>query len=187
MTFKFSKLLKMYLYLICLLIIFISIFFIPFYNQTTILSDLPDNSKIQKIISTSGDLCWPLPGYTTISSPFGYRNAPTAGATSFHGGIDLPAPQGTYIISAISGKVLSTGFMGSGGCTVVVQNDKYTVIFHHINPNYLVSPGDTVLQGQIIAQVGPKNVYGFPNNPYKDSNRKSNKWSNYWITSSFYC
>ena len=57
------------------------------------------------------------------------------------------------------------------GCTVVVQNDDYTVIFHHISPNFLVSPGQNVTQGQVIAQVGPKNVYGFPNNPYKDSNR----------------
>ena len=187
MTIKLSNLVKMYICAIYILIIFISVFFVPFYNETTIVSDISGNTKIEKVISTSGDLCWPLPGYTTISSPFGYRNAPTAGATNFHGGIDLPAPQGTYIISAISGKVISTSFMGSGGCTVVVQNDKYTVIFHHINPNFLVSPGDLVMQGQVIAQVGPKNVYGFPNNPYKDTNRKSNQWSNYWSTPSFYC
>ena len=187
MTIKLSNLVKMYICAICILIIFISVFFVPFYNETTIVSDISGNTKIEKVISTSGDLCWPLPGYTTISSPFGYRNAPTAGATNFHGGIDLPAPQGTYIISAISGKVISTSFMGSGGCTVVVKNDKYTVIFHHINPNFLVSPGDLVMQGQVIAQVGPKNVYGFPNNPYKDTNRKSNQWSNYWSTPSFYC
>ena len=174
MTIKFSSLIKIYIYSIFVLIIFISIFFIPFYNETTIISDASNNLKYEKVISTSGDLYWPLPGYTTISSPFGYRTAPTAGATNFHGGIDLPAPQGTYIISAISGKVISTSFMGSGGCTIVVQNDKYTVIFHHINPNFLVSPGDTVMKGQVIAQVGPKNVYGFPNNPYKDANRKSN-------------
>lgn len=61
--------------------------------------------------------------------------------------------------------------MGSGGCTVVVQNDQYTVVFHHINPNFLVHAGEFVTQGQIIAQVGPKNVYGFSNNPYKDSER----------------
>lgn len=53
-------------------------------------------------------------GYTRISSYFGYRSAPTAGATSFHGGIDIPAPPGTNIIAAISGQVTFTGFMGSG-------------------------------------------------------------------------
>ena len=166
-----DKLLKYYIYLIIFIVIFISVFFIPFYKDTTIISNTQNQSSISKIISPSSGLCWPLPGYTTISSPFGYRGAPTAGATTFHGGIDLPAPPGTNIISAISGKVLSTSFMGSGGCTVVVQNKDYTVVFHHISPNFLVKPGEYVNQGQIIAQVGPKNVYGFANNPYRDANR----------------
>jgi len=61
--------------------------------------------------------------------------------------------------------------MGSGGYSIVVSNNNYTVIFHHISPNYLVSVGDYVYSGQIIAQVGPKNVYGVKNNPYKDYNR----------------
>ena len=171
MSNQFSKTLKTYLSIIIFLTIFISVFFIPFYSDTTIISNPITDTPITKVISPSSGICWPLPGYTKISSPFGYRNAPTAGASSFHGGIDLPAPAGTNIISAISGKVTFTGFMGSGGCTVVVQNSEYTVIFHHINPNFLVHPGDQVAQGQIIAQVGPKNVYGFSNNPYRDGNR----------------
>ena len=75
--------------------------------------------------------------------------------------------------------------MGSGGYSIVVENEKYTVIFHHISPNYIVHVGDHVSKGQIIAQVGPKNVYGFVNNPYKDSSRKSNKWSYNWFTFAF--
>lgn len=124
-------------------------------------------------LNYSNGICWPLPGYTRISSGFGYRSAPTAGATSFHGGIDLPAPAGTNIVSAISGTVTRTGFMGSGGCSVVVKGDYYTIVFHHISPNFLVNVGDNVQAGQVIAQVGPKNVYGFANNPYKDSNRST--------------
>ena len=61
------------------------------------------------------------------------------GATNFHGGIDIPAPPGTNIISAINGRVTYTGFMGSGGCTVVIQGDKYSIVCHHISPNFLVS------------------------------------------------
>ena len=30
----------------------------------------------------------------------------------------------------------------------------------------------TYIHGQIIGQVGPKNVYGIKNNPYKDSSGK---------------
>ena len=127
MTTTLDKLMRYYIYVIAFIVIFISIFFVPFFNDTTIIKSEQNETPISKIISPTSGLCWPLPGYTTISSPFGYRGAPTAGATTFHGGIDLPAPPGTNIISAISGKVLSTSFMGSGGCTVVVQNENYTV------------------------------------------------------------
>lgn len=186
MSNQFSKIIKIYFSIIVFSIIFISVFFIPFYSNTDIVSSSFSDTPINKVISSTSGLCWPLPGYTRISSPFGYRGAPTAGASTFHGGIDLPAPPGTNIISAISGKVTFTGFMGSGGCTVVVQNDQYTVVFHHVNPNFLVHTGEQVTQGQIIAQVGPKNVYGFSNNQYRDENRKSYKWCNYWSTFTFH-
>ena len=32
-----------------------------------------------------------------------------------------------------------------------------------------VKDGDEVKKGQVIGKVGPKNVYGVPGNPYKDS------------------
>ena len=183
---NFNKIAKIYFTFILAFTIIISIFFIPFLENPDNTQSPTNNQKYEYIISSSG-LCWPLPGYTYISSPFGYRDIPTAGATSFHGGIDLPAPPGTNIISAVSGKVLSTGFMGSGGCTVVVQNNNYTVIFHHVSPNFLVQSGQTVEQGQVIAQVGPKNVYGFANNPYRDSSRKPYKWFYNWTTFALYC
>lgn len=171
MSFNFNSILKSYFATILLTVIIISIFFIPFLKNIKI-TNYENNEKIfTQVITNSNNICWPLPGYTRISSPFGYRNAPTAGATYFHGGVDLPAPAGTNIISAINGKVTRTGFMGSGGCSVVVENEQYTVIFHHCSPNFLVTPGEQVVQGQVIAQVGPKNVYGFTNNPYRDANR----------------
>ena len=40
----------------------------------------------------------------------------------------------------------------------------------HVSPDFLVYVGQYILKGDIIAIVGPKNVYNVPNNPYKDSN-----------------
>jgi murein DD-endopeptidase MepM/ murein hydrolase activator NlpD len=36
---------------------------------------------------------WPIYGYYTISSFFGYRTSPTSGASTYHSGIDIPAPE----------------------------------------------------------------------------------------------
>ena len=57
-----------------------------------------------------------------------------------------------------------------GGYTVTIKNDNFSVSYCHVSPNFLVYVGQTVYKGDIIAKVGPKNVYGVPNNPYKDSN-----------------
>lgn len=54
-----------------------------------------------------------LLGYTTITSNFGHRNSPTSGASSYHSGIDIGAPEGSNIISVSSGIVSFIGFSGA--------------------------------------------------------------------------
>ena len=130
----------------------------------------PESSGSFYIYSSS--FYWPVPGYTRISSYFGKRNSPTAGASSFHQGIDIPAPAGTTLVAAFNGIVTYIGFNGSGGYAIHIKKDGLQFIYHHVSPNYIVKIGDFVYPGQIIGQVGPKNVYGVKNNPYKDSNRK---------------
>lgn len=118
----------------------------------------------------SKEFLWPTPGYNTITSKFGYRGAPTSGASSFHYGIDIGAPTGSNIVASFAGKVTYTGFYGANGFTVMVENGPYTALYSHVSPNFLVHVGDMVKQGDVVAKVGPKNVYNVPNNKYKDSN-----------------
>ena len=44
-----------------------------------------------------------------------------------------------------------------------------------------------VNKGEIVAKVGPKNVYGVPNNPYKDSNGNPTNRSYYRTSFTFRC
>lgn len=134
-----------------------------FFENGTVI--LPDN-----IYFSNSKFLWPTPGYTTITSYFGYRNAPTVGASTYHSGIDIGAPAGTNIVAITSGKVTYTGFSGAGGYTVTVKTDNLTVSYCHVSPVFLVCCGQYVTKGSVIATVGPRNVYGVPNNPYKDSN-----------------
>ena len=91
---------------------------------------------------------------------------------SYHSGIDIGAPTGATIVAVASGVVTFTGFSGANGFTVKVEADGYIFTYSHVSPLFLVSPGDYVSTGSTIATVGPKNVYGVYNNPYKDNNGK---------------
>ncbi len=122
-------------------------------------------------ISAAGYI-WPTPGYTTITSPFGRRTSPTAGASSYHKGIDIAAAEGSSILAVVSGEITFTGFLGGGGYTLTLTSGSYQITYCHLSPIYLVEEGMQVLQGQVIARVGPKYVYGVPGNTYTDSSGK---------------
>ena len=104
---------------------------------------------------------WPVPGYTRISSYFGKRTAPTTGASTYHKGLDIPAPEGTALIACCDGEITFTGFLGGGGYTITLTSlDGLKISYCHVSPNYIVYEGDEISQGQIIGVVGPKYVYG---------------------------
>ena len=97
----------------------------------------------------------PLPTIRCYSSPFGYRgNIGVPGASSYHKGIDLPANFGTPIFTVADGKVVLSGWYGSGGYTVIVEhaNGKRTLYMHMSRLN--VKVGSTVSAGDTIGFVG---------------------------------
>ena len=156
--------------LISKLIIFsilICILFIPTLSQSNTIPEINEN---QIFFYGNQNYAWPVPGYTRISSYFGKRTAPTSGASTYHKGIDIPAPEGTVLIASCDGEITFTGFLGGGGCTVTLTTyENLKISYCHVSPNYLVSVGDQITQGQVIATVGPKYIYGIAGNTYKDS------------------
>ena len=118
------------------------------------------------------DLFGQFHGYTRITSPYGKRVSPTAGASNFHKGIDIGAPEGTILIATIDGKITYLGFLGGGGYTITLSNENMKITYCHVSPNYLVEVGQEIKKGEIIGQVGTKYVYGVQGNTYKDENGK---------------
>lgn len=108
------------------------------------------------------------------------------GASTFHSGIDIAAPEGAKLIASIKGTVIKTGWGGAGGYTITIKNDTYTVSYGHCSPEFKVEVGDEVKKGDAIGTVGPKNVYGVPNNPYTDSAGNPTNRSYNRLPSSFY-
>lgn len=166
---NFNSFTFLFTFIVVTLILSLCIFVPTLAQYGYVASYIPDSHSNNIDISTS-NFTWPTPGYTTITSRFGPRKSPTTGVSSFHYGLDIGAPIGANIIAVFSGKVTFTGFKGANGYTVTITNGNISSSYSHVSPNFVVYEGQYINQGEIIAKVGPKNVYGVPNNPYKDSN-----------------
>ena len=92
------------------------------------------------------------------------------GASSYHSGLDIGAPEGSKLIAITSGKITFASFLGGGGYTITLTSGNVKFTYCHVSPNYIVKVGDFVTQGQVIGYVGPKNVYGVKGNQYFDEN-----------------
>ena len=172
--------------IIIVITIFISIFFTPLISNSSNLNNSFSSDNSGEILDFNANVfVWPIPGYIRISSFFGKRVAPTSGASSFHYGCDIPAPQGTKLIAIHDGEITFANFLGAGGYTVTLSFDNYKVTYCHVDPNFIVSVGDSVKQGQVIALVGPRNVYGVLGNPYKDENGNPTNRGYYWLPFAF--
>ena len=102
---------------------------------------------------------WQRPcSYTYVSSAFGNRESPTAGASSYHQGIDLAAPANTPVYAARSGVVtVATHGSAAGNYVSINHMDGYASIYMHLN-SYVVSSGQSVSAGQLIGYVGKTGV-----------------------------
>lgn len=101
---------------------------------------------------------WPTPSSTLISSYFGKREQPTAGASTEHKGIDIAAMHGSDIVAAASGTVVETGNNEFRGVYIIVKHaDGLKTLYQHCSALH-ASTGDTVERGEKIASVGNTGV-----------------------------
>ena len=96
--------------------------------------------------------------YTKLTSPFGERESPTEGASTYHQGVDLAGPEGTPIVAARSGTVTIARYSNSAGFYVTINHgDGFSSVYMHMT-NYTVSVGQYVSQGQLIGYMGSTGI-----------------------------
>lgn len=83
-----------------------------------------------------------------LTSRYGYRWGRT------HTGIDIGVPTGTPVKSSASGKVTFAGWKGSLGYLVVISHGNGIQTYYGHNSKILVSAGQSVSAGQVIAKAG---------------------------------
>lgn len=112
----------------------------------------PDNSQSEN--SGSPQFTWPCPSSHNVTSPFGDRNSPTAGASSNHKGIDIGASSGSPIVAAAAGTVTVSTYSESAGNYVTIDHGNgFHTVYMHASARY-VKVGQKVSAGQQIAAVG---------------------------------
>lgn len=102
---------------------------------------------------------WLVPcNYTSITSPFGSREAPTSGASTNHMGVDLDTGTGDPVWATRAGVVSVASYNSSAGNYVQINHqDGFSSIYMHLN-SYCVSAGQIVSAGQLIGYTGSTGV-----------------------------
>lgn len=103
---------------------------------------------------TGGTMRWPIPGFFTITSPYGMRFHPILKKMEMHTGVDIGAPIGTSWVAANNGKVVLAEYLTGYGNTLIIDHGgKITTLSAHMS-KFVVKKGDTVVAGQTIGKVG---------------------------------
>ncbi len=107
----------------------------------------------------SGSGGWLVPcSYTSITSPFGYRTAPTTGASTYHQGVDLDTGTGDPVVATRAGVVVIAGYGSAAGNYVKIDHrDGFSSVYMHLS-SYTVSSGQIVSAGQLIGYTGATGV-----------------------------
>jgi murein DD-endopeptidase MepM/ murein hydrolase activator NlpD len=92
---------------------------------------------------------WPVRG--RVTSGVGMRPSPWTGEMEFHAGLDIPNPIGTPVHASGDGVVESVD--GQRGTVILNHGQQIRTHYAHLS-KILVSQGERVRKGTLIAQVG---------------------------------
>lgn len=95
-----------------------------------------------------------LPVQAPVSSSFGMRNDPFSHQATFHKGVDLAAPDGTKVVAALPGTVISAGYETGYGNNVLIQHSGgLQTRYGHLG-SVNVKAGDVVDSESVLGTVG---------------------------------
>ena len=101
---------------------------------------------------------WLVPcSYTSITSPFGYRTAPTSGASTYHQGVDLDTGTGWSVVATRAGTAYTAYGSAAGNYVTIDHHDGFKSIYMHLN-GFAISNGTNVSAGQLIGYTGSTGV-----------------------------
>jgi len=108
-----------------------------------------DAEEVTSSYINAGEFIWPVPGSRVISSGVGKRWGKR------HEGIDIPGPRGSSVLASNGGSVEYSGddYKGYGNLIILKHKNGLFTLYAHLQKN-LVTRGQNVLKGQLIAKLG---------------------------------
>ena len=105
---------------------------------------------------TGGKMTWPLPGFYTITSPFGMRFHPILKQNRLHTGVDIAGYNcnGSKVVAAADGVVLVSKYNSAYGNYIVIDHGGGITTLYGHSSKLEVKVGDKVKAGQEIMKVG---------------------------------
>lgn len=125
-------------------------------QRTTSISTLYRGVNPLQWLELNGkNMLYPLAIPVPITSAFGWRLHPISGSWRLHSGTDLGAPIGTPVLAVQDGQVLTADYLGGYGNSVILSHNQHQqeTLYAHLS-EMLVTPGQTVKQGEVIGLVG---------------------------------
>ena len=101
-----------------------------------------------------GEMAWPVPGYTKITSNYGMRTHPITGVYKLHTGVDISAPMGAEFVAANDGIVTKAYYNSAYGNMVMIDHGGGISTLYAHGSEILVQVGQTVKRGDPILKVG---------------------------------
>ena len=136
-------------------------------EQTAKIAQLEQSYNVSFTIGDMGNVglkydgkqfLWPCPSCNTIVSYYGPRVAPTAGASSYHRGIDIDCNMGSKVIAVAPGRVIHASYLGSAGNAVIIDHGSgISTCYFHLSA-YATKVGEMVEAGDVIALSGSTGV-----------------------------
>ncbi len=113
------------------------------------------------------DMLWPVPKSGRITSDYGYRSAPVAGASTFHQGVDIGvgnlARADRTVVAALAGTVVDVGYNKSAGNYIHIDHGNGLVTWYLHAYKIYVKEGQVVERGESIMEAG---TTGYSSGPH---------------------
>ncbi len=134
-------------------------------NQSSNQSESKEEEKYKDPEPTYNETgwVWPVPASHHITSYFGNRSAPVAGATTYHQAIDIGVGIGNSVVAIASGTVMYTSYSSARGYYIRVDHGGgITSLYQHLSGYAGFSAGDSVSAGDVIAYSGMTGICAGP-------------------------